>query len=182
MSLKISDPLSLLPYQSGLVAPPLVEGAAQGQGSLDSQQITITLGEPVPIVFGRRIDNIGGVFVSPGATEGRYQNNGTTNELTVRLQLVLSEGNVPPLQLRDVFQRACRVGTWKQSYDARTENWTPGNFITAVAGTEFWNCPYYCGTGGTYDNMTTLSYLNTHADGDMTWTSRSTALCARVCR
>jgi hypothetical protein len=169
MSLKISDPLSLLPYQSGLVAPPLVEGAAQGQGSLDSQQVTITLGEPVPIVFGRRIDNIGGVFVSPGATEGRYENNSTTNELTVRLQLVLSEGSIPPLQLRDVFQRACRVGTWKQSYDARTENWTPGNFITAVSGTEFWNCPYYCGTGGTYDNLTTLSYLNTHADGDMTW-------------
>lgn len=169
MSLQISDPLALLPYQTGLLAPPLEEGAARGQGSLDSQQRAIVLGEPVPIVFCRRVSGVGGVFVSPGATEGRYQNNGTTNELTVRLQLVLSEGELPQLQIRDVFQRACRVGTWKQSYDARTESWTPGNFITAVAGTEFWNCPYYCGTGGTYDNLTTLSYLNTHADGDATW-------------
>jgi hypothetical protein len=89
--------------------------------------------------------------------------------LTVRLQLVLSEGNIPPLQLRDVFQRACRVGTWKQSYNARTEDWTPGNFIVPVADTQFWNAPFYCGTGGTYANMTTLSYLNTHDDGDETW-------------
>lgn len=169
MSLQISDPLALLPYQTGVLAPPLQEGAAQGQVSLDSQQRTIVLGEPVPIVFGRRVSDVGGVFVSPGATEGRYENDGSTNELTVRLQLVLSEGEVPPLQIRDVFQRACRVGTWKQSYDARTEDWAPGNFITEVADTEFWNCPYYCGTGGTYDNLTTLSYLNTHDDGDQTW-------------
>lgn len=169
MSITIRDPLSLLPYQTGLVAPPLQQVAAVGQSQLDADQRDVVLGEPVPIVFGRRLNNVGGVFVSPAATEGRFENNISTNVLTVRLQLVLSEGNIPPLQLRDVFQRACRVGTWKQSYNARTENWEPGNFIVAVANTEFWNAPVYCGTGGTYANMTTLSYLNTHDDGDETW-------------
>jgi len=169
MNIKFNDPLSLLPYQTGLLATPLTEAAARGQTSLDSKQKAVVLGEPIPIVFCRRLSNVGGVFVSPSATEGRFSNNSTTNELTVRLQLVLSEGDLPQLQLRDVFQRACRVGTWKQSYDSRTESWLPGNFITSVAGKKFWNCPYYCGTGGTYDNLTTLSYLNTHADGDETW-------------
>lgn len=169
MTIRISDPLSLLPYQTGLIAPPLQQAGAMGQSQLDADQHDVVLGEPVPIVFGRRLNNVGGVFVSPAATEGRFQNNNSTNVLIVRLQLVLSEGNIPPLQLRDVFQRACRVGTWKQSYNARTENWEPGNFIVAVANTEFWNAPVYCGTGGTYANMTTLSYLNTHDDGDETW-------------
>ena len=168
----ISDPLELLPYQTGLIAPPLKQAGAVGQSSLDSNQRAAAIGEPVPIVFGRRLNNIGGVFVSPAATEGRFENNISTNVLTVRLQLVLSEGNIPPLQLRDVFQRACRVGTWKQSYNARTENWEPGNFIVAVANTEFWNAPVYCGTGGTYANMTTLSYLNTHDDGDETYSKQ----------
>jgi hypothetical protein len=169
MNIRPNDPLELVPYQSGLVATPLEETAAKGQSNLDTPQIAIALGTPVPIVFCRRIGTTGGVLVSPGATEGRFQNNGTTNELTMRLQLVVSEGELPPLQIRDVFQRACRIGTWKQAYDARAESWTPGNFITAVAGKEFWDCPVYCGTGGFYDNLTTLSFLNTYADGDQNW-------------
>jgi hypothetical protein len=172
MKITIRDPLKLLPYQTGLVAPPLQQVAAVGQSPLDVDQRVVVLGDPVPIVFCRRLGGVGGVFVSPAATEGRFQNNASTNVLTVRLQLVLSEGNVQPLQLRDVFQRACRVGTWKQSYNARTQNWVPGNFIVAVAGTEFWDAPVYCGTGGTYANMTTVSYLNTHDDGDETWSKQ----------
>lgn len=165
----ISDPLQLLPYQTGLIEPPLVEGPAKGSTQLDAQQRAIELGEPVPIVFCRRVDGVGGVFVSPGATEGRFENDGTTNELTVNWELVLSEGELPALELRDVFQRACRVGTWAQTYDQRAGTWTPGNFITAVAGTTYWNCPVYCGTSGEYTNLTTLSYENTHADADDTW-------------
>ena len=165
----ISDPLQLLPYQTGLIEPPLVEGPAKGGTRLDAQQRAIELGEPVPIVFCRRVDGVGGVFVSPGATEGRFENDGTTNELTVNWELVLSEGELPALELRDVFQRACRVGTWAQTYDRRAGTWTPGNFITVVAGTTYWNCPVYCGTSGEYTNLTTLSYENTHADADDTW-------------
>jgi hypothetical protein len=82
---------------------------------------------------------------------------------------VLSEGDLPPLQLRDVFQRSCRVGTWAQTYDRRAGTWTPGNYIVPVAAKTAWNCPYYCGTSGKYTDLTTLSYENTHADADDTW-------------
>lgn len=174
-------PKNLLPDQSF----PISEAAAKGSSALDSRQRAIVIGEPVPIVFGKRVQRttykwsgdtataitytVGGVFVSPGATEGRFSNDATTNELSVKFHLVLSQGDMPQLQLRDVFQRACRVGTWKQTYDRRAGTWTPGNFITAVAGKELWSCPIFCGTSGYYDNLTTLSYENTHADGDQTW-------------
>lgn len=169
MSFQVSDPLELLPYQTGLVAPPLEDGAAQGQNLLTTTQRSIVLGEPVPIVFGRRVDGNGGVFVSPGATEARYQNNASTNELTVNLQLVLSEGDLPQLQENDLYQRNCRVGTWYQTYNQRAGTWTPGNYIVAVAGKQLWNCPQYCGTSGTYANMTTLSFTKNYDDGDDTW-------------
>jgi hypothetical protein len=177
----IGTPQTLIPEKD---SPP-AEGAAEGYSALDSRQRSIVIGETVPIVFGKRVTRttykwnldvstaivyeVGGVFVSPGATEGRFQNNGTTNELAVKLHLVLSQGDMPQLQVRDVFQRACRVGTWKQTYDQRAGTWTPGNFITAVAGKDLWACPAFCGTSGYYDDLTTLSYENSHADGDDTW-------------
>jgi hypothetical protein len=169
MSIQISDPLQLLPYQIGLLAPPLEDGAAQGQNLLTTAQRSIVLGEPVPIIFCRRVSGNGGVFVSPGATEGRYANDPTTNALTVNLHLVLSEGELPQLQERDLYQRNCRVGTWAQTYNRRAGTWTPGNFIVAVAGKDPWACPQYCGTSGNYANLTTLSYTNTHPDRDGTW-------------
>ena len=163
------EPISIFRAQSNLGTPPLEDAAASGDSSLDSEQIAAVLGEPVPIIFGRRVDGVGGVFVSPKATEARYANNAVSNELTVNLELVLSEGELPLLQIRDVFQRACRVGTWAQAYDARAGNWNPGNVTTVVAGKTPWNCPVYCGTSGSYDDITTLSYTNTHADADETW-------------
>jgi hypothetical protein len=169
MSIQIRDPLALLPYQSGLVTTVATEGAAEGQSPLDSRQKAAVIGEPIPIVFCRRVSSNGGVLVSPSATEGRYENNSTTNVLTTKVHLVLSEGDMDQLPLKDVFQRACRVGTWAQTYDRRAETWDPGNFIVAVATKKFWNCPLYCGTQGTYDNMTTLSFINTHDDGSELW-------------
>lgn len=166
---QITEPLFVSRAQSEAISTPLQDTAAAGATSLDSDQQAVVLGEPIPIVFCRRIDSIGGVLVSPKATEAAYSNNAVTNELTVNLELVLSEGQLPLVQVRDVFQRACRVGTWAQAYDARAGSWNPGNTVTVVAGKTPWNCPYYCGTSGSYDNMTTLSYTNTHADADETW-------------
>jgi hypothetical protein len=169
MSLNISDPLSLLPYQNGLADPPLLEAAATAAEDLTSQQRAYKIGDPVPIVFCRRVSNNGGVMVSPGATEARYQNNGTTNALTVSLMVVLSEGNLPQIAIKDCFVGPCRQGTWNQTYDRRAGTWTPGNFVTTVAGKQPWSCPYYCGTSGRYQDMTTLSYVNTFVDGSERW-------------
>ena len=120
-----NEPLSIIRAQDNLGVVPLQDDAAKGATSLDVEQSAVVLGEPIPIVFCRRTDGIGGVLVSPQATEAGYSNNASTNELTVNLELVLSEGELPLLQIRDVFQRACRVGTWAQAYDARRqlESW-----------------------------------------------------------
>lgn len=169
MTLNISDPLALLAYQSGLSDPVLTEAAAEAADDLTSPQVAYKIGDPVPIVFCRRVSNVGGVLVSPGATEARYQNDGTTNALTVSLHLVLSEGQLPTIPIKDVFAGPCRQGTWNQTYNRRAGTWFPGNFVTTVAGTTPWSCPYYCGTSGRYANMTTLSYVNTFPDGSDRW-------------
>lgn len=169
MSINVSDPLALLPYQNGLADPVLVEGAAEAAGDLTAKQRAYKIGDPVPIVFCRRVGSNGGVLVSPGATEGRYQNDATTNELTVSLHLVLSEGDLPTIPIKDVFAGPCRQGTWDQNYDRRSGLWTPGNLVTTVAGKTPWACPFYCGTGGRYEDMTTLSYVNSFPDGSDRW-------------
>ena len=169
MTLNISDPLALLAYQSGLSDPVLTEAAAEAADDLTSPQVAYKIGDPVPIVFCRRVSNVGGVLVSPGATEARYENNATTNALTVSLHLVLSEGQLPTIPIKDVFAGPCRQGTWNQTYNRRAGTWFPGNFITTVVDTTPWSCPYYCGTSGRYANMTTLSYVNTFPDGSDRW-------------
>lgn len=169
MTLNISDPLALLAYQSGLSDPVLNEAAAEAADDLTAQQVAYKIGDPVPIVFCRRVSNVGGILVTPGATEARYQNDGTTNALTVSLHLVLSEGHLPTIPIKDVFAGPCRQGTWNQTYDRRAGTWFPGNFVTTIVDTTPWSCPYYCGTSGRYANMTTLSYVNTFPDGSDRW-------------
>lgn len=164
-----NQPLSLLPLQAGIIVTPRVEDAAQGARSLDGTLSAVVIGEPIPIVFCRRRDSIGGVFVSPQVTEGRFTNNATTNELTVYYELILSEGDMPQLQQNDCWQGACRVGTWTQSYDTRANTWTAGNLTTVVAGKTAWSCPTFCGSGGTYDNLTTLSFTYSYPDGSNNW-------------
>jgi hypothetical protein len=170
MTVEIRDPLALLPYQASLVVTPLQERAAEGHIDLDVPQRSIVIGEPVPIIFCLRADGNGGVLVSPGATEGRYENAAVTNTLTMNLQLVLTEGNlVDSLTPSQLYQGNCRQGSWLRSYNRRAGAWTPGNFITAVSGTTYWNCPVECGSSGNYADLTTLSFTNTYVDEDETW-------------
>jgi hypothetical protein len=182
MTLRISDPLALLPYQTGLLQPPLDKKKAEGNtaSALDSQQRAIELGEPVPIVFGKYIDDplgpndYGGVFISPGATKARYQDGisiGATfypDGLEVTMNFVLSEGELGQIRVEDVYQRACKQGIAYQYYGANAGAfYDPGNFIDY---TNIWTCPNYCGTNsGTYADMTTLWYRNTYLAGDDTW-------------
>jgi len=165
MTISISDPLTLFPYQAGLTDPPLVEAAAKAANDLATNQRAYKIGDPVPIVFCRRVNSNGGVLVSPGATEGRWENDGTTNELTVSLMVVLSEGQLATIPIKDCFIGPCRQGTWAQTYSRRAGTWTPGNYLTTVSGKQPWTAPYYCGTSGSYDNMTTLSCVNSYIDG-----------------
>jgi hypothetical protein len=146
----------------------VAEGGATGSTSLDVKQRAVTIGEVIPIVFCRRVGSNGGVLVAPGATEARFSND-TSNTLTASYQLVVGEGQMDPLLVKDVFQRACRIGTWAQSYNQRAGTWTPGNFVTAKGGFAPPECPYYCGTSGNYEGVTTLSFTNTYPNGETRW-------------
>jgi len=227
MTIQVSDPLQLLPYQSGAVTSPGKESAANASADLTGPQQIAKIGGSVPIVFCRRRNNNGGVFVSPKATEARYENDvtivtvsetydssGTVLAQSVRAQehvdiklcLVISEGDMSPIKLNDMFFGECKRGTYAQTYDRRAGTWVPGNFIddyltstitggggaaalpvNRVSGESYYikdvgkvyhiftssvqgyvgfvttdhvvhNFPEYCGTSGSYDNMTVVSF------------------------
>lgn len=169
MSIVGADPLELLLYQQGQIGAPLTAGAAAGADNLDSAQRSITIGEPVPIVWGRRRDDgTGGVLISPGAAECRFTNS-VTNEVTAYYRLVLSEGELDGIQVRDVFQRSCRVGSFSQAFELRAGTWSPGNAIVERVGLPKPEASYYCGTGGSYEGLTTASFQITAPADDTRW-------------
>jgi len=163
-----SDPLALLALQT-IPATPATEGAAVGTTKLDTDQVAARLGEPVPVVFARRRNQSGGVLISPRATEARFQNNQSTNAVTAFYHLVLSEGELTPIERRDVYQGQSRVGSYTQTYDRRAGTWAPGNFIVSVSGFDTPNCPQYCGTVGAYPDISTMSFSVTVPNGDDAW-------------
>jgi len=163
-----TDPLALLAIQAGQVDTPATESGAAASRKLDVPQRAAELGEPVPIVFCRRRNSKGGVLISPGATEARFEND-ATNNVTAYYHLVLSEGQVDSIPVKDVFQRSCRVGSHSQTYNRRAGTWTPGNAIVVRAGYTMPECPYYCGSVGAYTGMSTLSFQVTIPDGFDQW-------------
>ena len=165
MSIQASDPLALLAYQDALVGTPLREGAAEGSSQLDTQQRAAVIGEVIPIVFGRRVGDIGGVLISPPATEARFE-DAANGDVTASYHLVLSEGRIDSIQVRDVFQRSCRVGSFTQTYDRRAGTFVPGNFIDDSPNLE---APYYCGTGGSYAGLSTMAFSVTIPPGFDYW-------------
>jgi hypothetical protein len=162
------DPLALLAIQAGQIGPQPSEAGAAGASVLDVDQRSISIGEPVPIVFARRRDNKGGILISPGATEARFEND-TSNNVTAYYHLVLSEGRIGDIEVRDVLQRSCRVGTFTQTYNRRAGTWTPGNVIVPREGFDEPDASFYCGSIGTYPDMSTFSFQVTIPDGFDQW-------------
>lgn len=131
MSIVASDPLAFLIAQGGVVGTPLSAKGASGAQNLDVKQRGAVIGEPIPIVFCRRVGGVGGVLISPAATEARFENN-INNDVTASYHLVLSEGLIDSLQVRDVFQRSCRVGSFSQTYGKRAGTFVAGNFLQPI--------------------------------------------------
>lgn len=159
-----TDPLALLAIQAGQINAPAPGGAAEASTDLDSPQRFIQIGEPVPIVFARFRNSKGGVLISPGASEARFEND-ASNNVTAYYHLPLSEGQIDSIPVKDVFQQACRVGDHTQTYDRRAGTWTPGNYITQQVGYDLPAAPYFCGSVGLYPNISTLSFNVTIPDG-----------------
>ncbi len=133
-----SVPLS---YLSATVAAGESRTPADASGSLQVPQAAVRLGEPIPIVFCRRVNSIGGVFVAPKATEARFDGTASPKSIVCKYILVLSEGELPTIELKDVFLGACREGSWAQSYNRRPHDWVPGVYGDIVT-----QLPEQCGT------------------------------------
>ena len=143
MSIRVSDPLFLLSAQTGLSVGELKAKAAAGNPDLEKKQEALKTGEPIPILFGRFRNGSGGVMVQPKITEAYFSNSIVEKDISTdggtvvaskaieRLELkylaVLSEGDMPQLQVRDLFHGTCRRGTYNQAYSARAGTWDPGN-------------------------------------------------------
>jgi hypothetical protein len=149
--------MSILGSQLSVTSTPLSEGGAQGLGTLDTDQSSVVIGEPIHVVFGKRLTDSGGVLVSPPASEARFESyaDSGTNYIKAYYQLVLSDGEIGRIQVRDVFQQSCRVGTSYTTYNTRAGQWEAGNALTSSV-----DVPQFCGTGGSYEGLTMMSFEN----------------------
>lgn len=155
-----------------IVRPSSSATAGTEDSDLNAKQRSISIGDPVPIVFGRRVNNNGGVFISPGATEARFDTTIVQNiliqgslyqtvyKLNTSYLLPLSDGLIGDIPVKDVFQGSRRVGTHTQAYSARAGLWAPGYFVikSPFSGRPTPDCPEICGSVGLYPDISTLSF------------------------
>ena len=153
--------------QSGDLPPPASTAAAAGNSPLNVPQAAMVVGEPIPVIWGRRRGTVGGVLVFPWATEARFENNSTT--VTSRYHMVICDGRLPDIQRRDVRLGECRIGSFSQNYNQRAGAWTPGNFATAQTGYTVPTFPTFTGGGGNYQGMSTFEAGVTVPGGSDDW-------------
>lgn len=99
-------------------------------GDLNTAQASLEIGATIPIIFGKRTNGGGGVWVSPLASECRFEND-TANRVTASYECVICAGQLPPIQVGDIYQGDTPIlaGEYEQAYNGRAGSWTPGNFI-----------------------------------------------------
>jgi hypothetical protein len=153
--------------QSGNLPPPANAAAAAGNSPLIVPQAAMVVGEPIPVIWGRRRGNVGGVLVFPRATEARFEN--TSSTVTSRYHMVLGEGLLPDVQVRDVRMGECRIGSFSQNYDKRAGSWTPGNFAVTATGYTVPTFPTFTGGGGNYSGLSTFEAGATFPGGSDDW-------------
>ena len=151
--------------QSGNLPPPAAAAAAAGDSPLQVPQAAMAIGDPIPVIWGRRRGNVGGVLAFPRATEARFENTSTT--VTSRYHMVIGEGRIPDIQRRDVRCGECRNGTFSQNESARAGSWAPGNFATAASFS--WTPTNFTGGGGNYQGLSTFEAGATFPGGSDDW-------------
>ena len=172
------------PAALGGAAKVTATGGVEPSSDWNSPQRAVQLLERAPIIWCRRIGDscsspsdagIGGVIVSPGASACRFDSpeidgDPVANAVAAKYRLVVSQGRLGGIHVRDVFQGRCRVGAFSQAYGKPAGRWTPGNFLVDVYdGAQLIankvEAPTQCGTIGTYKDLTTFSFAATYFNG-----------------
>ena len=174
--IRIELPLGQLGRLTGQTETlPPVDGQGSTAGrALEAPQVAAEIGDPVPIVFCRWRGTLpagqrGGVTITPPATDGSFSNN-SAGAVTARYQLLLSEGKLGGIQVRDVFQSGNRVGALTQAYGRRAGSWGPDYSMIPWGPNPAPLAPLFVGTGqGRFDDVTMGAFSITCAAGDETW-------------
>ncbi len=97
---------------------------------LNQTQASLELGQSIPVVFGRRVGGAGGVWISPAASECRFEND-SANRVTAWYECVVCTGELPTIAAGDIYQGDTPLvaGEFLQAFNGRAGTWTPGNFL-----------------------------------------------------
>jgi hypothetical protein len=120
----------------------------------------VKIGDPIPVVFCRRVNGIGGVMVRPKASFVAIEN--TDETITTKWHCVVSEGPIGPILVKNVRRGGCRSDfqfTW--NFNQRSGSWTPGNYATPQETYELPAFPTATGLGGNYARLTTIEFRQT---------------------
>jgi hypothetical protein len=140
------------------------------------EQRVAAIGQPIPIVFARRVGDRGGVMIAPAATDARFEDTGeVTLSMDVSYHLILGDGPMGGVQVRDVYQCGCRVGEFTQTYNRRAGDWRPGNLLSESGLLALFSSskppypPIYCGSVGTCKGISTFSWTRAFLAQDKDW-------------
>ena len=146
-------------------------GGEQVKTPLNDPQKAMAIGDVVPLVWCRRrtVGGVtrGGVLVFPPATEARFSNDATT--VSASYHCVLGLGRMGAVQVWQVRNGACRIGSYTQNYDQRAGAWAPGNFATVQSGYTVPTFPLATGGGGDYSGVSTIAFSATFSAGSDDW-------------
>jgi hypothetical protein len=161
------------------IGPPSENPALQANGQLGEmcgEQRVAAIGQPIPIVFARRVGDRGGVMIAPAATDARFEDTGeVTLSMDVSYHLILGDGPMGGVQVRDVYQCGCRVGEFTQTYNRRAGDWRPGNLLSESGLLALFSSskppypPIYCGSVGTCKGISTFSWTRAFLAQDKDW-------------
>ena len=73
------------------------------------------------------------------------------------------------VQVRDVRNGACRIGSFSQNYNARAGSWSPGNTATTQTGYTTPTFPQTTGGGGNYAGLSTIEFSAATPGGTSDW-------------
>jgi hypothetical protein len=156
----IALPASVAETVGGRQRPQSGGQAPETNPLIDFDIEAVKIGDPIPVVFCRRVNSIGGVMVRPRATFAAIQNDSTT--ITTKWHCIISDGQVGPIPVKNVRRGGCRSDfQFSQNYDKRAGTWEAGNFALPQQAYEIPAFPTATGLGGHYTKLTTIEFRHT---------------------
>lgn len=156
----VALPASVTEVVGGRQRPQSGGQAPETNPLIDFDIEAVKIGDPIPVIFCRRINNIGGVMVRPRATFVAIENNDQT--ITTKWHCILSDGQIGPIPVKNVRRGGCRSNfEFSQNYDKRAGTWPAGNFATVQTTYDIPEFPTATGLGGYYTKLSTIEFRHT---------------------